>query len=881
MTEPDDLARLLELVQGALGRPLDERDSYLETACGGDERLLARARKLLAEELPSDFVEPPEPGTERAFGGGLAGTELGDFRLVEEVDRGGMGVVYRARQAGLERDVAVKILPSIRRADPVQGERFQREILAASRVRHPALLEVIATGEDDELAWYAMPYVEGHDLHAELAAQAIARRDECALPLFGSAEYVRKVTEQIAHLAEGLQRAHDAGVIHRDIKPRNILLDGSGAMFLTDFGLARLSDSETLTATQAIQGTPHYMSPEQARALRDPITHRTDIYSLSVVLYELLTQRRPFQGADVRDLLKRIGSGTHDHVRRVNTSLHRDLATICEKGMSHYPSDRYGSAGELAEDLRRYLRSEAVLARPLPVVRRVWRRVRRHPVKLAVGAAVVVGGVAAWGSAVSARRSAEREALRRPLTALVGAGSPGQGLLADAYTVLQLPDLHEKLGRSNSELVGRATEIVSDDIARRVAAIEDMTLLGAGPRTDDRYGPDVELETDPLRLLDALLMATRGAGIYPGHERLGELAKVERMFPRLSLEVAAPLAKRGPARVSYQMVDHVTASLSEPRELGVTPLTAVPLPPGSYRFTAVTEDGGLSEVERDLPFQPDDLRITFWPRTDAEIATRMVLIEPEGSRFPSKADRTYHCHTPNEGPLLRAFRIGKYEMSNGDLEQFLKATGAEPPAKWVDFGLADGEKDDPGELPEDFDIERWRRLPAVGVRYSLLRSCAEWMGCRVPTHHESEYVLRGPELLDLPASCEPSMPVGSWPFNVEIRAARRPVDANERLIEAYRALAPVDSQGAFDPLFGIHHGFGNASEYTSSRALERLGAPRATISAIPDEHVVLGCAWDARARGLDLSSHEAASTRASHVSFRSTIRVARSARTGP
>jgi tetratricopeptide (TPR) repeat protein/tRNA A-37 threonylcarbamoyl transferase component Bud32 len=324
---------------------------------------------------------------------------LGDFRIVREVGRGGMGVVYEAEQLSLGRRVALKVLPSAAALDARQSQRFQNEARAAAQLQHPHIVPVLAVGCEAGVHYYAMQFIDGHSL-AELIATA---------PTLGP-QHVRAAARLLVQAAEALEHAHQCGVVHRDVKPANLLVDGTGRLWVTDFGLARVGDSG-LTATGDVLGTLRYMSPEQALANRALLDHRTDVYSLGATAYELLTLRSPFAESDREELLRRIALDEPRRPRRVNPTVPRDLETVVLKAMEKNPADRYGSAQELADDLRRFLGGEAVRARrprPWQVVTR-WGRRHTAVVAVTVAAAVVVLVVLAG---VVVRLSAVNQELR-------------------------------------------------------------------------------------------------------------------------------------------------------------------------------------------------------------------------------------------------------------------------------------------------------------------------------------------------------------------------------------------------------------------------------------------------------------------------------------
>jgi serine/threonine protein kinase len=351
----------------------------------------------------------------------LTGT-LGDFRIVREIGRGGMGVVYEADQISLGRRVALKVLPFAGAMDARALQRFQNEARASACLHHPNIVPVYAVGQDRGVHFYAMQFIEGQSLDAVLgqlrratdpdattaaprgkgAAQPAAetKREPAAQastlpsPRQGR-EYYRRIAELGIAAAEALEHAHQLGIIHRDVKPANLMLDGRGQLWVTDFGLAQFQSDARLTMTGDLMGTLRYMSPEQALAQRVIVDQRTDVYSLGATLYELLTQQPVFTRQDRHELLRQIAFEDPTPPRRVNRTIPTELETIVLKALEKNPQERYASAGELAADLRRYLEEQPIAARRPAIVDRARKWARRHqPFMRALVAALMVSVVA-------------------------------------------------------------------------------------------------------------------------------------------------------------------------------------------------------------------------------------------------------------------------------------------------------------------------------------------------------------------------------------------------------------------------------------------------------------------------------------------------------
>jgi len=311
---------------------------------------------------------------------------LPDYKLLERIGRGGMGVVYRARQLSLNRIVALKVIAAGELASPAGLARLRREAEAAAKLDHPNIVSIFEIGEHEANPYLAMRFVDGVSL-----ADKVVEYSPCFHSDAGKRSNVHQRQCDIVHLvslvARAVHYAHGRGVLHRDLKPSNILLDREGIPHLTDFGIAKFLDHEAgLTQTAELLGTPFYMSPEQAAG--KPLSAATDIYSLGVILYELLTGRRPFQGERPVDVLRKVIDEEPVAPNLVNKSVDRDLSIVCLKCLDKDPRRRYGSALALAEDLERWQRKEPVEARPAGAILRLRRWTRRNP-----ALAILIGGL--------------------------------------------------------------------------------------------------------------------------------------------------------------------------------------------------------------------------------------------------------------------------------------------------------------------------------------------------------------------------------------------------------------------------------------------------------------------------------------------------------
>src|SRR6266496_2115046 len=301
--------------------------------------------------------------------------DFGDYELLQQIGRGGQGVVFRARQKSLNRTVALKVISLGQWASEAHVKRFRREAEAAARLEHPCIVPIYEVGERDGSCYFSMKFVEGGQL------DEVAKREP--MP-------PRRAAELIAKVARTVHYAHEHGILHRDIKPGNILLDAEGEPHLTDFGLARLVETEsTITRTMEVLGTPSYMAPEQAVGNDAAITSATDVYGLGAVLYQLLTGHPPFAGGTTFETVRLVLDTEPRQPRLLNPKIDRDLNTICLKCLDKDPQRRYASALALAEDLERWLKHEPIRARRTGLFTRGRKWLRRNPT-IAVMAAMLL-----------------------------------------------------------------------------------------------------------------------------------------------------------------------------------------------------------------------------------------------------------------------------------------------------------------------------------------------------------------------------------------------------------------------------------------------------------------------------------------------------------
>jgi TolB-like protein/Tfp pilus assembly protein PilF len=399
--------------------------------------------------------------------------DFGDYELLEQIGRGGQGVVFRARQKSLNRIVALKVIGLGQWATKAHLKRFRLEAEAAASLEHPGIVPIHEVGERDGSCYFSMKFVEGGQL------DEVTRRSPMS---------IRQAVELIAKVARTVHYAHEHGILHRDIKPGNILLDAKGEPHLTDFGLARLVESESsVTHTLEVLGTPSYMAPEQAVGNNAAISSATDVYGLGAVLYQLLTGQPPFAGGTTYETIKLLLDTEPRQPRQLNPKIDRDLSTICLKCLEKDPKRRYSSALALAEDLERWLKHKPIQARHTGVFARGGKWVRRNPTSALLAASLIALAAAAgwivWKS----------ELIRQPQTT--------------GIAVLPFENLSEQREDAAAFVDG-----VQDDILTKLARIADLKVISRSSVMEYRDKRNVRQIGNDLRVSHLLEGSVRRIG---------------------------------------------------------------------------------------------------------------------------------------------------------------------------------------------------------------------------------------------------------------------------------------------------------------------------------------------------------------------------------
>jgi serine/threonine protein kinase/formylglycine-generating enzyme required for sulfatase activity len=619
----------------------------------------------------------------RPSGGSIeTGRVFDNYELLEEVGRGGMGIVYKARELGLNRIVALKMILASEFASPSLIQRFRMEAKTAALFEHHGIVPIYHIGLFEGQHFYTMGFVDGQSLSDRVA-------DGPLLPV-EAARIVRQV-------AEAIQHAHAHNIIHRDLKPANILIDSQGRPKVTDFGLAKMMESDAgLTTTGQILGTPNYMAPEQAAGNNREVNAAADIYALGAILYCLLTGRPPFPAPTPVDALARVIHDEPITPRRLQPKVDRDLETICLKCLAKQPAQRYATAQELADDLKRYLEDEPIQARPPSLVYRVGKFAhRRRHVLATLTAAAVLGAsflLLSWWLALRARATQVNE--------LISTGR------------LQLDRAHDARPNDSDALFEEAMKsfVAAQAIDPRDSRVGEE-LINLYLRRCERAIEVEEFDAAralilPLRNLDRKRTAAR---------RINELERLAQGTARLRIDSTPPVCD---ARISRLEAD---SQPDNPQKLGTTPIAEQDIAPGDYLLSL--SHPGFAELRYPIRIGRNETR---------KLALTLLRPEeiPEGMVYVPAGPFLFGDPQAGKPQTLDVdgFFIDRTEVTGELYEQFVQATGTPPPDVWM------GSPTCPEAL---------RASPVYNVSWFDAYAYAHWAGKRLPTEVEWEKAARG------------------------------------------------------------------------------------------------------------------------------------------
>lgn len=745
-------ARLKDLLDQALDLAPELRPDFIERECGSDTELRQQLEELLAASQDlDDFIAPPKDHVipvDKIFSSaneeGLVGN-IGGYRLIQELGRGGRGVVYLAKPEDSDRLVALKILSLAALPSAVSVERFQREARSVERLEHPAIVKVRSLEQDLGRPFLVMDYIDGPDLASEISKLQVGAEVDRPSVLRAKDEKPAELAARLVKtLAEAAHHAHGRGIVHRDIKPQNVLLDKEGQPHLVDFGLARDDAEATLTRTGEVEGTPNYMSPEQVRAERNQVDHRTDIYSLGVVLYELLTLKRPFEAPTANQVMSNITSRAPIRVRKINAEVPRDLELVCMKAMENNPRHRYQSAAELADDLGRFLLHEGVLAKAPNPAQVIARQVALRPVPWGIGAAallilLIAPIVSGWASKSNSFR--ELEETLADLNLVEGEYEN----IPDLRPALsQIRELERKYGSIDGSLGDEVNQLQSwiavakEQLDRQYLTIERVRV---------GIGYWLPVTKAPGQPTDKELMDRYAAGLTAlGYSPTVAFGYLEARLPLVSVRLRQPeLADSCSIYLAYFIPQ--TGGFSPWVRQGTVAELAGGFrvePDTPYRLGLKTEDGLIAECT--LMKTPKEgkreLLVGLNRMSDLD-----AMIQVEAGQYSwNQSKRQGGPTTPFDVP---AFRVDETLVTMGEYLSFLEESNSP-----TDHNM-----------PTDPElIEVLRDRAAVYILASDMAAFAAWNGKRLITAPEFRLASGGPDLAFFPAGVQPEGGHETMPF---------------------------------------------------------------------------------------------------------------------
>ncbi len=649
--------------------------------------------QILSQEEISDALQVPthKDGT---LSPPLADrtSHLGPYELFDKVGEGGMAIVYRARHVELDRIVALKVLRQ-HLSSETDVARFRREALLAARLEDDHVVRVYDIGAYDGRMCLALQWIDGTTFD----------RWANALP-GGPRRNVEKILRVLLPALRALGRAHEAGIVHRDFKPGNILIDGEARVYLADFGLARPVDNQSnLTRTGEILGTPAYLSPEQARGEVSHVDFRSDVYSVGASLYGVFAGRPPFEAEVLVGLLRMIDTGTRKSLRHHWPELPHQLEIIIDRAMEREPAQRYPSIGEMADDIQRWLDGAPIHARPIGPIERLRRQIRRHRTAFTAGMGGLVALILLGALALSrAQVIGEREALR---------------VKADALAQ----------GARDHHRAGRLREAVEAfDSAHQIA-----------PDRTDLLQEASQVRREILQRVEAGLASARGALdeglVESAREQLARIEDVARgrkdfqtLWELTRERVGSLLVESPSAAVRIFRIRPGTLELEpEPVAEGPAPLLWNAAPMGGY-CVEVTAPGSVSvripaAVRAPTESAPEAHHVRLAvPPAPGMGAVRAGMILVRGG--PSIQGGGALGALPLRTVTLSSFLIDEVEVTNRAYAEFVRATRAAPPPHWQ------------GAEPPAALLD----LPVVNVNWREASAYAAWRGLRLPTEEEWE-----------------------------------------------------------------------------------------------------------------------------------------------
>ena len=701
----------------------DVRQQTLISQCEGDAELRdILERMLAAAEEEDDFLETPL----ETAGEAQLPTSIDDFEIIEEVGRGGMGVVYRARQVSLRREVAIKVLPHGWCQSQSTVDRFHLEARTLARLHHPGIVTIFSEGVADNVHYFAMEFIDGPNLAELIRIRRTGGGDDDPPEIREQAarlEHPVHVANMIAGAAEALQVVHDAKVVHRDVKPSNLFLTTEGHLKVGDFGLVLDDHDGAVSLSGELRGSPYYMSPEQTKGDPKLVDARTDVYSLGVVLYELLTQKRPFGGKNALEIMRNVAESEPPSVRTWVKNAPRDLAIICEVAMAKDPEDRYANAGEMALDLRRAVALEPIQARTLPRQVRVARWIKLHRASLTLSAALLLASGLVVALALQSQRQKAELA----------------GALDELVQLTEEMDLSRSgisaIGHSLRVVEARRPELSRPQLAtfklvkaRTTEVGEAMMITALKIANDAQKG---RTETRPWDLnMDAVIESTttiEDARLLLGSTDSSQLALVDIMMTTWPIEVPDELQGQGTNwSMTVRELDPITTTAGPVVWKGNDPYS-VRTTQGHFCLTVHVDEFAPMEFVRLVRFGEDVRTVRLSPRSSEVQQVDMCLIPSARVTFERNDPRDPSLY--GEELKIGAYWIDKYEVSNRDYFEFIEVYPEHATEYWN---------------LEDYNTA-WDDLPVVGVPIESAALYAEWRGKRLPTLAELLYAGRGPE----------------------------------------------------------------------------------------------------------------------------------------